>query len=310
MSDLTAGPPSGEHDGGLGSNGPPPVLLAALAAALLIAVGCIAAFSSLRGDDSGQADSDRASSTTTATTADRRVLLTVGVGGTGTGTVEITESDVACNAACEYKFTRGVRVTATADPSGGSTFAGFGGSCKGDECSIVMDRPRDLTATFNVESAQAPVCEGVPADERDPECPPAATTTTPVEPGPDCSDFVDNDDDGLTDTAQDPDCDASGSESGETAPPITTPPPSPAPSSGATADCADGEDNDDDGLTDSAQDPDCENGRTESGAPVRAAPRGGARARAECSDRRDNDGDGLIDTAQDPGCEANSTEAG
>lgn len=270
MSDLTAGPPSGEHDGGgggLGFNGPPPVLLAALAAALLIAVGCVAAFSSLRGDASGQADSDRAASTTTATTADRRVLLTVGVGGTGTGTVEITESDVACNAACEYKFTRGVSVTATADPSGGSTFEGFGGACKGDACAIVMDRPRNLTATFGAEPEQPPICEGVPADERDPECPQAGPAT-PVEPGPDCSDSVDNDDDGLTDSAQDPDCDASGSESGEPAPPITTPPPS------------------------------------------SGAPRGGAGARPECSDRRDNDGDGLIDTEQDPGCEANSTEAG
>jgi hypothetical protein len=310
MSDFTAGPPSADPDGegGLGMSGPPPVLLAALATALLIAVGVIAGFSSLGGDDSGQAD-DRTTGATT-TTADKRVLLTVGVGGTGSGSVEITESDVVCNAACEYKFTRGVRVTATADPSTGSTFEGWGGACSGDDCSIVMDRPRNLTATFNAEPEDAPICEGVPADERDPECPPADTTTTPVEPGPDCSDGVDNDDDGLTDTAQDPDCDASGSESGEAAIPIT--PPSPPPATGtATADCADGRDNDDDGLTDTAQDPDCENGRSESGAPVRsAAPRSGGRARAECSDGRDNDGDGLIDTAQDPGCEANSTEAG
>ena len=308
MSEFTAGPPTGERErgGGPGSDGPPTVLIGALAAALLIAVGVIAAFSSLGGDDSA-ADSDRASGTTTS--ADQRVLLTVSVGGTGAGRVEITESDVACNAFCEYKFTRGVRVTATADPASGSTFEGFGGACSGDECSIVMDRPRSLDATFDAEPV-APICEGVPADERDPGCPPVETRTTPVEPGPDCSDGIDNDDDGLTDSAQDPDCDASGSEAGETAPPITSSPPSPAPSTGGAADCSDGEDNDGDGLTDSAQDPDCENGRTESGARVRAPRSGAGPSRAECSDGRDNDGDGLIDTAQDPGCEANRTEAG
>jgi hypothetical protein len=308
MSDVTAGPPSGEPDGGggPGMNGPPPVLLAALATALLIAVGVIAAFSSLGGDDSGQADSDRAGATTTS--SDKRVLLTVAVVGTGIGNVRITQSDVECNASCEYKFTRGARVTATADPSTGSTFEGWGGACNGEDCEIVMDRPRSLTATFTAEPVDAPICEGVPADERDPDCPPADTTTTPVEPGPDCQDGIDNDDDGLTDTAQDPDCDASGSEAGETVPPVTTPPP---PATGtATADCADGKDNDHDGLTDSAQDPDCENGRSESGARVRSTPSRGTTSTRECSDGVDNDGDGLIDTAQDPGCEANSTEAG
>ena len=304
MSGLSAGSPSGEQDGG---GGPPPVLLAALAVALLIAVGLVAGFSSLRGGDSDQAPDRDAD--VTATTADKRVLLTVSVDGTGVGNVEITQSDVSCNASCEYKFTRGVRVTANAEPSSGSTFEGWGGACSGTRCSIVMDRPRSLSATFDAEPAVQPLCEGVPAEERDPECPPEdpGTTTTPVEPGAECVDGIDNDDDGLTDTAQDPDCESSGSESGATAPPSATPPPAPPPVT--TNDCSDGKDNDDDGLTDNAQDPDCENGRSESGAAVRA-PRGTTRTRSECSDRRDNDGDGLIDTAQDPGCEGKSTEAG
>jgi hypothetical protein len=306
MSDLTAGPPSGERaaDSAAGSGGPPPVLLAALFAALLIAAGVIAAFASLGGDDSGQADAGGRTRTST-TTADKRVLLTVSVAGTGIGRVEITRSDVSCNAACEYKFTAGARVTATAKPSSGSTFEGWSGACTGKRCSIVMDRRRSLTATFAAEPVAAPKCDGVPAEERDPACPPEDTTTTPVEPGPDCQDGIDNDDDGLTDTAQDPDCETTGSEAGGTAPPATaTPPPV------AANDCADGKDNDNDGLTDAAQDPNCENGHSESGATVRATPRGTARSRSECSDGRDNDGDGLIDSAQDPGCEANSTEAG
>ena len=254
MSDFTAGPRSGEDDDEGG--GPPVVLIAALAAAALIAVGLIAGFASLGGDDSDSAAPDGGAATTTR--AEERVLLTVSVGGSGLGRVEITQSDVSCNASCEYKFTAGARVTASARPSSGSTFQGWGGACSGRRCSIVMDRPRSLSATFDEKPAAEPVCEGVPAQERDASCPPdeSDTPTEPTEPGPDCEDVIDNDDDGLTDTAQDPDCDASGSEAGDTAsPPIQAP-----------DDCADGRDNDNDGLTDSAQDPDCENGRSESGA--------------------------------------------
>ena len=274
MSDFT-GPPSRADDDGSTSpdGGPPVVLLAALGAALLIAIGLVAAFASLRGDDVGEPVPERAG--TTATTTDERVLLTVTVGGSGSGRVQITPSDVSCNRSCEYKFTADARVTATAEPSSGSTFEGWGGACPGDgRCSFVMDRPRSLSATFTEEPAAEPVCEGVPPEEQDPTCPPDPADpdapTKPVEPGPDCLDNVDNDDDGLTDTEQDPDCEASGSESGiPPAPNATTPAPSattPSPPPSALPNqCTDGEDNDDDGLTDRAQDPDCEKGRSESG---------------------------------------------
>lgn len=256
------------HDGesdDLGG-GPPTVLVAALGAALVIAIGLIVAFASLRGDDSSDPVSERGAGSTT-TTADDRVLLTVSVDGEGFGRVRIEPSDVSCNASCEYKFTVGRRVVATAAPLPGSTFEGWGDACSGDgRCSFVMDRPRSLSATFAEEPAAAPLCEGVPAEERDPTCPPDdpdAPAQPPPEPGPDCFDNVDNDDDGLTDTAQDPDCDATGSESGTGTPPDgpASPPPPPA----LPNECTDGEDNDDDGLTDRAQDPDCEKGRSESG---------------------------------------------
>lgn len=249
--------------------GSPTVILAALGAALLIAVGMIAWFSSLGGGDGSEA-SDRPAGTT-ATTADERVLLMVSVDGSGIGRVQIEPSDVSCIASCEYRFRSNTRVTATVRPSPGSTFEGWGDACSGeDRCSFVMDRPRSLSATFAEKPVADgdPLCEGVPVEERDPTCPPDdladpdAPPPPPREPGPDCIDGRDNDDDGLTDTAQDPDCETSGSESGAAALPDdpASPPPSALPNQ-----CTDGEDNDNDGLTDREQDPDCEKGRSESG---------------------------------------------
>ena len=258
----------GASDSQLG--GPPPVLLAALGAALLIAVGLIAAFASLGGDDSA---AGRPAGVATPTTADERVLLTVSVGGSGIGDVQITPSDVSCNASCEYKFKEGRRVTATADALPGSRFAGWGEACSGKgACSFLMDRTRSLSAKFVEEptATVAPLCDGVAPEDRDPSCPPddTGTTTQPVEPGPDCSDGRDNDNDGLTDTEQDPDCETSGDEAGTATTPEVAPPPpgagSPPPSI-APNECTDGRDNDGDGLTDRAQDPDCEKGRSESG---------------------------------------------
>ena len=250
--------------------GPPPVLLAALGAALFIAVGVIAAFASLGGDDATVPVADRAAGVTT-TAPDERVLLLVSVGGSGIGRVQITPSDVSCNASCEYKFRSKTRVTATVQPASGSTFEGWGDACSGDgRCSFDMDRSRTLSATFTEKPAPESPCEGVAQEDRDASCPPAEPDAPrePVVPGPDCVDGMDNDDDGLTDSAQDPDCETSGSEAGTTTPPSSpmppagsTPPPPPPP---PPNECTDGRDNDGDGLTDQAQDPDCEKGRSES----------------------------------------------
>ena len=258
----------GERDNPGG--GSPIVVLAALGAALLIAVGMIAWFSSLGGGDGSEAASAPPAGATT-TTADERVLLMVSVAGSGIGRVQIDPSDVSCITSCEYRFRSDTRVTATVRPSPGSAFEGWGNACSGKEsCSFVMDRPRSLSATFAEKPVTDPVCEDVPAEDRDPTCPPDdladpdAPPPPPREPGPDCSDSLDNDDDGLTDTAQDPDCETSGSESGVAAPeddPASPPPPPAA----VPNQCTDGEDNDNDGLTDREQDPDCEKGRSESG---------------------------------------------
>jgi len=273
---VWSGAPLTTDDGGSETQigGPPPVLLAALGAALLIAVGLIFAFSSLRG--SGEEEPDSASTSATRTQADDRVLLTVSVVGSGIGTVQLSPSGATCNSSCEYKFTPDTRVTATVEADDGSTFQGWGDACDGrGRCSFVMDQPRIVSATFAPEPAKTPVCEGVAPEDRDPACPPEGepgTTTEPIVPGPDCEDAIDNDDDGLTDSAQDPDCETSGSEGGATEPPPSTPPPAsttpsspPPPPALAPNECLDGEDNDNDGLTDRAQDPDCEKGRSESG---------------------------------------------
>lgn len=255
----------GESDN-LAGGGPPTVLVAALGVALLIAVGLIAAFSSLVGSEASEPVPERRAGSLT-TTADARVLLTVSVDGSGSGRVQIAPSDVSCNRSCEYKFTMGARVTATAEPSSGSTFEGWGDACSGEErCAFVMDEPRSLSATFTEEPVEEPLCEeGVSAEEQDPTCLPADpdAPAAPREPGPDCFDNIDNDDDGLTDTEQDPDCEEAGSESGSAAPPSTGSPPPPA--AARPNQCTDGKDNDNDGLTDRAQDQDCETGRSESG---------------------------------------------
>jgi MYXO-CTERM domain-containing protein len=95
-------------------------------------------------------------------------------------------------------------------------------------------------------------------------------TTVPV-----CSDFIDNDGDGLTDFPADPGCD-SPTDSDETNP---------------VYECSDGVDNDLDGFTDYPADISCSDptDNDESGPP-------------QCSDGIDNDGDGLTDFPADPGC--------
>jgi hypothetical protein len=267
MSDFIAGPPSGA-DGGGGSAPrglPPLVLLAALLTALLIAGGVIGSvLATLRNDDLREPVPDR-SPVVTATTPDQRVLLMVSVDGSGIGRVRISPSEVSCNRSCEYKFTSDVRVTATALPASGSTFEGWGDACSGKaRCSFVMDRPRSLSARFAEMPAPEPLCDGLAPEDQDPSCLPDEEDP-PRErprPGADCRDGRDNDDDGLTDTAQDPDCEESGSESGVGPSPSSAPP---APAPAVPDECTDGRDNDADGLTDTEQDPDCEKGRSESG---------------------------------------------
>ena len=100
----------------------------------------------------------------------------------------------------------------------------------------------------------------------------------------DCTDGIDNDEDGLTD-CDDPDCD--------NAPACQEPPPPPPPAE----DCTDGIDNDEDGLTD-CDDPDCRD------VPACAEPNLEKEPILTeiCSDGIDNDGDGKIDCKDKKDC--------
>ena len=279
MSDLIAGPAAGDRAGRGSLNGgaPPPVLMAALAAAALIAIVLFAALGRFGGDDEGPAGSVGAIPAA-ATAQPERVTLTVTLLGGGDGVVQIQPGDIACTRSCDHEFDKGTRVTITAEARAESGFAGWDDACGGSgTCSLVMNADRAVDAEFESKPSE-PLCDEV-LDAGDPACADddadagaADPESAPLDPGADeldptppadCSDGKDNDRDGLTDLAQDPDCTSGRGESGSSASPGSTasrPPPA-APAN----QCSDGKDNDRDGLTDAAQDPNCTDGDTESG---------------------------------------------
>lgn len=282
MNDVTAGSSPGPQQGGStgpwGGGSPPPVLLAAMGAALLIAV-TLTAF--LIGSGSGSEDLQPAGSSASANggssvagDTDGRVRLRVTFDGDGGGEIKISPADIACSETCSNDIVADTRVRVTADADIGSKFAGWSDACNGTGgCVFYMDRSRQLGVTFDkTEAAKKPIadCDNdeIPDEEDsgcdDPPPAPADGITAPAAPVDDCSDGMDNDGDGLKDTAQDPGCDF-GSEAATSAPKASDPddldalpPPPPAPK-----DCSDGKDNDGDGLIDTAQDPGCDTGGTE-----------------------------------------------
>jgi hypothetical protein len=274
MNDFIAGPASGESQGGPGLGGggsPPTVLIAALGAAVLIAVTLVALLLSSGGGDTGASGGlglDGSGQAATTGGDQKRVLLTVQVDGGGSGRVTIDPRGSTCTDTCEHAFVLGTRVSLSQDPDSGSRFDGWSESCTGKgRCSFVMDRPREVTVSF----------EGSPA---------AASSEAPNNrpaPANDCHDGRDNDGDGLVDAAQDPGCANGGSEAGSgavskttptpTTPSTTTPPttptttaPPPAPAGAPLSECKDGRDNDGDGLVDRPADPGCDADGTEAGA--------------------------------------------
>ena len=302
MSDFITGSAPGaasgdDGDGTLGGGSPPRVLLAALGAAALIAVTILVLVAgsgdggggsrsplpvgSVGVDDPGQQNA----------VADGRVLLTVAVEGGGSGRVTIEPRGVSCTETCEHQFITGSRVTLTFDAADGSRFEGWDDACSGDgRCTFVMDRERSVTATFEGAPAALQCADGEDNDDdglidsADPGC---ANDDTEApdnrsEPARDCGDGRDNDGDGLVDYAQDPGCDADGTEAGGPVPPVTTSPVPPPPV-----------------TTPPAVPPP---------PPPTTIP--GTKVVSECSDGRDNDGDGLTDRPADPGCDADGTEAG
>jgi hypothetical protein len=83
--------------------------------------------------------------------------LTVSVGGTGSGTV--TGTGIDCPGDCSETYEEGAVVTLTATPTGGSSFAGWGGDCAssaGTTCELTMSADRSASATFDPPTPPAP----------------------------------------------------------------------------------------------------------------------------------------------------------
>jgi hypothetical protein len=252
--------------------------MGALAAAMLIGILLFVLLGRFGTDEGTQAAPVRDAQATPADAAlPERVLLAVTMLGGGDGVIQIQPGDIACTKSCEHEFETGTRVTVTADAKSGSTFSGWADACDGTgTCSLRMNAGRSLDATFDPKP------------------------TAPVDPL--CDPDLD---------LQDPACADNGLDTGADAP-VPGDEPLGAPPAPVTGDCADGRDNDGDGLTDAAQDPNCSTGSSEAGGGTStggtAPPPPPPAAPKECSDKRDNDGDGLIDTAQDPGCPGGGTE--
>jgi YVTN family beta-propeller protein len=92
-----------------------------------------------------------ANSTVTATfTVVPSFILSVTVGGTGSGMVTSTPSGINCGATCSASFQSGTQVTLTAAATSGSAFAGWsGGGCSGTgTCAVTISAAESVSATF------------------------------------------------------------------------------------------------------------------------------------------------------------------
>jgi hypothetical protein len=88
--------------------------------------------------------------TVTATFNVPTVTLTVGKGGTGSGTVTSSPAGINCGSDCSQAYALNTGVTLTVAAGTGSTFAGWSGACTGTgTCSVTMSQARTVTATFN-----------------------------------------------------------------------------------------------------------------------------------------------------------------
>lgn len=68
----------------------------------------------------------------------------------GTGTGAITGTGISCPGDCTETYPDGTAVTLSANPTGGSTFAGWTGDCSGTgPCNLTMTANRSVSAVFN-----------------------------------------------------------------------------------------------------------------------------------------------------------------
>lgn len=79
-----------------------------------------------------------------------RVLFPLRVNVTGAGTVRTAAQDWECRTTCEHMENPGQQVRLSAIPDAGSVFAGWSGDASGTgDCVLLMDAPKQVTATFN-----------------------------------------------------------------------------------------------------------------------------------------------------------------
>jgi beta-glucosidase len=76
--------------------------------------------------------------------------LTVTKAGTGSGTVTANTGGISCGTSCTASLAAGTVVNLTTAAASGSVFAGWSGDCSGSSCSLGMDGPKSVTATFNL----------------------------------------------------------------------------------------------------------------------------------------------------------------
>jgi Divergent InlB B-repeat domain len=90
-------------------------------------------------------------------TFERHPSLTVGLSGPGKGT--ITALSISCPTTCSATYAPGTLVAATASPSSGSSFAGWGGACSGTgACTVTMNSDQAIVARFVTIRPPAPAC--------------------------------------------------------------------------------------------------------------------------------------------------------
>jgi Divergent InlB B-repeat domain/WD40-like Beta Propeller Repeat len=112
--------------------------------------------------------------------------LSVSIEGNGSGTVTSSPPGIDCGSDCREVYAPGTGVTLTATPSGNATFAGWSGACSGTAttCTLTMDGPRSVTATFT----KKPVLTVTKAGSGN-----GTVTSSPagIDCGPDCSEPYD-----------------------------------------------------------------------------------------------------------------------
>ncbi len=84
-------------------------------------------------------------------------ILSVSLGGSGTGSVVSDPAGINCGSTCSASFSAGTQVTLTATAAANSIFVGWGGACSGttSTCTTTLTANEQVTATFNSQNISA-----------------------------------------------------------------------------------------------------------------------------------------------------------